>query len=155
MLEPQRPGAASPDRALCLPTFSHFVIFNKTSLPHTHSLSLALALALNPDTALIAGLPPIQDCVHEREREFIGIDFHDLYNCRSRVKFSLCPPTVALRVHVVHCVCFEYTLLLGQTRDFVFGICSRWPSLSTARPSVSTHLWRRLQIRSQASPRCS
>ena len=32
MLEPVRPGAASPDRALCLLTFSHFVIVNKTSL---------------------------------------------------------------------------------------------------------------------------
>ena len=29
-------GAVSPDRALCLPTFSHFVLVNKTSL----SLSL-------------------------------------------------------------------------------------------------------------------
>jgi len=36
ILEPVRPGAVSPDRALCLPTFSHFVIVNKTSL----SLSL-------------------------------------------------------------------------------------------------------------------
>ena len=36
MLEPLRPGAVSPDRALCLPTFSHFLIVNKTSL----SLSL-------------------------------------------------------------------------------------------------------------------
>ena len=32
MLEPVRPEAMSPDRALCLPTFSHFVIVNKTSL---------------------------------------------------------------------------------------------------------------------------
>jgi hypothetical protein len=38
MLEPVRPGAVSPDRVLCLPTFSHFVIVNKTSL----SLSLSL-----------------------------------------------------------------------------------------------------------------
>ena len=37
MLEPVSPGAVSPDRALCLPTFSHFVIVNKTFL----SLSLA------------------------------------------------------------------------------------------------------------------
>jgi hypothetical protein len=29
MLEPVRPGAVSPDRALYLPTFSHFVIVNK------------------------------------------------------------------------------------------------------------------------------
>jgi hypothetical protein len=39
--EPVRPGAASPDRALCLPTFSHFVIVNKTSL----SLSLSPSLS--------------------------------------------------------------------------------------------------------------
>ena len=37
MMEPVRPGAVSPDRALCLPTFSHFVTVNKTSL----SLSLS------------------------------------------------------------------------------------------------------------------
>ena len=41
MLEPVSPGAVSPDRALCLPTFSHFVIVNKTFL----SLSLALRSA--------------------------------------------------------------------------------------------------------------
>ena len=40
MLEPVRPEAVSPDRALCLLTFSHFVIVNKTSL----SLSLSLSL---------------------------------------------------------------------------------------------------------------
>ena len=42
MLEPVRPKAVSPDRALCLPTFSHFVIVNKTSLIHRLSLSLEL-----------------------------------------------------------------------------------------------------------------
>jgi len=48
MLEPVRPGAVSPDRALCLPTFSHFVIVNKTSLtlslPSSSSLLLLLLL---------------------------------------------------------------------------------------------------------------
>jgi hypothetical protein len=39
ILEPVRPGAVSPDRALCLPTFSHFVIVNKTSLSLFLSLS--------------------------------------------------------------------------------------------------------------------
>ena len=29
MLEPERPEAVLPDRALCLPTFSHFLIVNK------------------------------------------------------------------------------------------------------------------------------
>ena len=42
MLEPVRSGAVSPDRALCLPTFSHFWIVNKTSL------SLSLSLSLSP-----------------------------------------------------------------------------------------------------------
>ena len=37
MLEPVRPGAVSPNRALYLQTFSHFVVVNKTSL----SLSLS------------------------------------------------------------------------------------------------------------------
>ena len=40
-LVPVRPGAVSPDRVLCLPTFSHFMIVNKTSL----YLSLTLPFA--------------------------------------------------------------------------------------------------------------
>jgi hypothetical protein len=47
MLEPVRPGGLSPDRALCLPTFSHFVIVNKTSLSFARSLALSLALSLS------------------------------------------------------------------------------------------------------------
>jgi hypothetical protein len=35
-----RPGAVSPDRALCLQTFSHFLIVNK-NFSLTHTLSLA------------------------------------------------------------------------------------------------------------------
>jgi len=46
MLEPVRPVAVSPDKALYLPTFSHFVIVNKTSL----------ALSLSPPFFLI-GVP--------------------------------------------------------------------------------------------------
>jgi hypothetical protein len=37
--EPVRPGAVSPDRALCLPTFSHFLIVKSIKL-----LSLSLSL---------------------------------------------------------------------------------------------------------------
>jgi hypothetical protein len=37
-LEPVRPEAVLPDRALCLPTFSHFFIVNKTPLSYTHFL---------------------------------------------------------------------------------------------------------------------
>jgi hypothetical protein len=48
LLEPVRPGAVLPDRPLCLPTFSHFLIVNQTSLSlthtHTHSLTLTLTL---------------------------------------------------------------------------------------------------------------
>ena len=51
MLEPVRPGAVSPDRALCLPTFSHFVIVNK------NSLSLSLFLSLSPSPCLSIYLP--------------------------------------------------------------------------------------------------
>ncbi len=49
---PSAQGALLPDRALYLPTFSHFLIVNKTSLPPpppTHSsylLSLSLLLSL-------------------------------------------------------------------------------------------------------------
>ena len=45
MLEPMRPGAVSPDRALCLPTFSNFVTVNKTSLSLSSPLSLSLSLS--------------------------------------------------------------------------------------------------------------
>jgi hypothetical protein len=42
MLESVRPGAESPDRALYLPTFSHFLVVNKTSLsPSLLSLFLS------------------------------------------------------------------------------------------------------------------
>jgi hypothetical protein len=41
--ESVRPGAVSPDRALCLPTFRHFVIGNKASL----SLSVSLEARMN------------------------------------------------------------------------------------------------------------
>jgi len=50
MLERVRPGAVLPDRALCLPTFSHFLIVNKTSL----SLSLSLSLWSSAPTTILA-----------------------------------------------------------------------------------------------------
>ena len=37
----------SPDRALCLPTFSHFAIVDKTSLSLSFSLSLSLSLSFS------------------------------------------------------------------------------------------------------------
>jgi hypothetical protein len=43
------PLAVLPDRALYLPTFSHFLIVNKTSL----SLSLSIALSLFTDSVLL------------------------------------------------------------------------------------------------------
>jgi hypothetical protein len=43
-LEPVHPGAVSPDMALYLPTFSHFVLVNKTSLSLSLSISLPLSL---------------------------------------------------------------------------------------------------------------
>ena len=59
MLEPERPEAVSPDRALCLPTFSHLLIVNKTfislarsltrSLARARSLSLCLSLAIRTE----------------------------------------------------------------------------------------------------------
>jgi len=46
VLEPVRPEAVLPDRALFLPTFSHFLIVDKTSLFLSRSLSLLLLLLL-------------------------------------------------------------------------------------------------------------
>ena len=48
MLEPVRPEAVLPDRALCLTTFSLFLVVNKSSLSLTHSLPLSgLSLSLS------------------------------------------------------------------------------------------------------------
>jgi hypothetical protein len=44
------PGAVSPDRALCLLTFSHFVIVNKTDLSLPSSLSLSFLSCSRPRT---------------------------------------------------------------------------------------------------------
>ena len=46
MLEPVRPEAVLPGRALCLPTFSHFLIANKTSLSLS-PLSLSLSFFIH------------------------------------------------------------------------------------------------------------
>jgi hypothetical protein len=54
-----RPGAVSPDRALCIPTFSHFVIVNKTPLSLSLSLSLSpLSLAHSRSWASEGDVPP-------------------------------------------------------------------------------------------------
>ena len=42
MLEPVRAEAVLPDRALCLPTFSHLLMVNKTALSRSLARSLAL-----------------------------------------------------------------------------------------------------------------
>jgi hypothetical protein len=64
MLEPVRPGAVSPDRALCLPTFSHFLIVNKTSL----SLSLSLSTMAVRMQALWSGGEAVKSKLSEVKR---------------------------------------------------------------------------------------
>jgi hypothetical protein len=56
MLEPVRPGAVSPGRALCLPTFSHLLIVNKTSLARALSLSLSPSLPRSLSLSLFLSL---------------------------------------------------------------------------------------------------
>jgi hypothetical protein len=46
MLEPVRPETVLPDTALCLPSFSHFLIVNKTSLSLARSLARSLSISL-------------------------------------------------------------------------------------------------------------
>jgi hypothetical protein len=66
MLEPVRPGAVLPDRALCLPTFSHFLIVIKSSfsLPPPPALSFCLSVSPSPSPppspppSLLPSLPP-------------------------------------------------------------------------------------------------
>jgi hypothetical protein len=53
---PVRPEAVLPDRALCLPTFSHFLIVNKTSL------SLSLTLCLSHSLSFLAAYQRKQAC---------------------------------------------------------------------------------------------
>jgi hypothetical protein len=47
-----RPEAVLPEKALCLPTFSHFLMVNKTSL----SLSLSLSLSVSRAHARVLSL---------------------------------------------------------------------------------------------------
>jgi hypothetical protein len=62
MLEPVRPGAVSPDRALCLPTFIHFVIVNKTSLSFSvENLEAAKILDTRKRARKLPGQWPRQD----------------------------------------------------------------------------------------------
>jgi hypothetical protein len=72
MQEPVRPGAVAPDRALCLPTFSYFLIVNKTSL--SSSLSSLDGSEAPPPLSLIirrrkaAGVVELEVEFLERER---------------------------------------------------------------------------------------
>jgi hypothetical protein len=52
MLEPERPEAVVPDRALCLPTFSPFLMVNKSSLSLSLSFSLPPSLSFYITTHL-------------------------------------------------------------------------------------------------------
>ena len=72
MPEPVRPEAVLPDRALYLPTFTHFLLVNKTSLSLSlslsrFSLSLSLSLSLSRDTDCGANI-----CVAFKGRETEG-----------------------------------------------------------------------------------
>ncbi len=49
-IRPQK--AVLPGRALCLPTFSHFLIVNKNPLSRARSLSLFLSLSLSRSLVL-------------------------------------------------------------------------------------------------------
>jgi hypothetical protein len=60
VLEAERPEAVLPDRALCLPTFSHFLIVNKLSPSRGDLPPLSLPPSLPP--SLSPSLPPSQ-CV--------------------------------------------------------------------------------------------
>ena len=57
MLEPVRPGAVSPERAMCLPTFSHFVMVNKASL--SDSLSFLLLCLFSVPFLTPSRAPPL------------------------------------------------------------------------------------------------
>ena len=68
MLEPMRPGAVSPDRALCLPTFSHFLFVNKLlslslSLCKSVFTSFRRCLLLQP--LILNQLLPLHSLLHE------------------------------------------------------------------------------------------
>jgi hypothetical protein len=54
MLGPESPEAVSPDRALCLPIFSHLLIVNKL-------ISLSLSLSLSPTPTAHRVTSPIHE----------------------------------------------------------------------------------------------
>jgi hypothetical protein len=93
MMEPVRPGAVSPERALCLPTFSHIVIVNKTSLSLSLSLSLCSPRSCsNKHTHLAA--PPANNQFFFLGRIVVEWDsFLTLAFCSSRTK---CDTSVCL-----------------------------------------------------------
>ena len=62
MLEPVRPEVVLPDRALCLPTFSHFLIVNKLlSLPpfkyNAETYFVPASLSFHSFTLLVKSYP--------------------------------------------------------------------------------------------------
>jgi hypothetical protein len=63
MLEPKRPEAVLPDRALFLPTFIHFLIVNELPLPPSFSLSLSPSLPPSLSPSLPPSLPLSAECV--------------------------------------------------------------------------------------------
>ena len=66
MLEPVRPEAVLPDRALCLPTFSHFLIVNKLlSLPSGRDLRRRLPPLLLLPVALLLSSVSIDTGAHD------------------------------------------------------------------------------------------
>jgi len=68
MLEPVRPEAVLPDRALCLPTFSHFLIVNKASLTHSFSLPRPPSLHTHTNIKGQAAANEGADLAHEQHQ---------------------------------------------------------------------------------------
>jgi hypothetical protein len=62
MLEPVRPEAVLPDRALCLPTFSRFLIVNKTSLSLSSPSTVSHPCQVKPGSRILSE-------VEEKEEE--------------------------------------------------------------------------------------
>ena len=116
MLEPVRPEVVLPDRALCLPTFSHFLVVNKTPPPPLESLSLSF-LAGKCCVILRALLSQKAEGEHRSSRSHLAIE--SLCNIRQAGRGVEQELTALMRLLVL---CFA---------SFVIIVCSDLSSVAS------------------------
>ena len=102
MVEPERAEAVLPDRALCLPTFSHFLIVNKNSL----SLARSLAHMEQSATSHEPRVEVSQSCSKDQKHAKIkGPETGDAMRFRQKLIYSNNLHVLSLKAS--ECMCDE------------------------------------------------